>query len=202
VVHAYQGDRLLSVSIVSFQRPSTEHARLDHEPTLPPAPEPATLMTRDDSMREHFGDRITNTMAMSSWPVEVRYVDRTPWDEGPSEPRNRLWMRTMSPLPDDTMTQCAALLYAADLHLPEPILYPSDLSWYELVNAIGVFGGTLDYAMWFHREFRFDEWLLHDQEALAIANSRGLTTGRFWSPDGSLVASASEMIGVFAAEGR
>lgn len=202
VVHAFQQDRLLSVSIVALQRTSTEHARIDFEPASPGAPEPSTLSTREDSMVEHFGERITSTMAMSSWPVEIRYVDRTPWTDGPSEPRNRMWLRTRCPLPDDDLTHCAALLYAADLHLPEPILYPSDLSWYELVNAVGVFGASLDYAMWFHRPFRFDDWLLHDQESPAVANSRGLTSGRFWTPDGALVASASQLVGVFAAEGR
>jgi acyl-CoA thioesterase-2 len=202
VVHAYQGNRLLTVSIVSFQYTSTEHARIDHVPGFAAAPEPSTLVTRDDAMREHFGDRITSTMAMSSWPVEVRYVDRTPWAAQPAEPHNRMWIRARAPLPDDDMTQCAALLYAADLHLPEPILYPSQLSWYELVNGVGVFGATLDYTMWFHRAFRFDDWLLHEQESPAVANSRGLTTGRFWAPDGSLVASASELVGVLAAEGR
>jgi acyl-CoA thioesterase-2 len=202
VVHAVQGGRLLTVSIVSFQRAATEHSRIDYAPDFPGAPEPSTLVTRDDSMRAHFGERITATMAMSSWPVEVRYVDRTPWSSQPAEPRNRLWMRALSALPDDDLTHCAALLYAADLHLPEPILYPSSLSWYELVNAMGVFGASLDYAMWFHRSFRFDDWLLHDQEASGIANSRGLTTGRFWAPDGALVASSTELVGVLAAEGR
>jgi acyl-CoA thioesterase II len=202
VVHAYQQHRLLSVSIVSFQHAGTEHARLDYAPARPVAPQPVSLVSRDDSMRAHFGEQITTTMAMSSWPVEVRYVDRTPWTDGPSEPRNQLWLRARSALPDDEITHCAALLYAADLHLPEPILYPSDLTWYELVNAMGVFGASLDYAMWFHRPFRFDEWLLHEQEAPAVANSRGLTTGRFWTVAGELVASASELIGVFTAEGR
>lgn len=202
VVHAFQRHRLLSVSIVSFQDASTEDPRIDYVPESPDAPEPSSLVTRDDSMLEHFGDRITSTMAMTSWPVEVRYVDRTPWSAGPSEPRNRMWLRARAPLPDDAMTQCAALLYAADLHLPEPILYPSDLTWYELVNGVGVFGATLDYTMWFHRTFRFDDWLMHEQDSPAVANSRGLTTGRFWAPDGSLVASASELVGVLAAEGR
>jgi acyl-CoA thioesterase-2 len=202
VVHAFQRDRLLSVSIVSFQDTSTEHARIDHDPNFSAAPGPSTLVTRDDSMVEHFGDRVTSTMAMSSWPIDVRYVDRTPWTPQPTEARNRMWMRTRAPLPDDETTQCAALLYAADLHLPEPILYPSQLSWYELVNGAGVFGATLDYTLWFHRPFRFDDWLLHEQESPAVANSRGLTTGRFWAPDGSLVASASELVGVLAAEGR
>jgi acyl-CoA thioesterase-2 len=202
VVHSFQRNRLLSVSIVSFQYTSTENARIDYVPEFPAAPEPSTLVTRDDSMVEHFGDQITSTMAMSSWPVEVRYVDRTPWADQPTEPHNRMWLRARAPLPDDDMTQCAALLYAADLHLPEPILYPSKLSWYELVNGDGVFGATLDYTLWFHRSFRFDDWLLHEQESPAVANSRGLTTGRFWAPDGSLVASASELVGVLSAEGR
>jgi acyl-CoA thioesterase II len=202
VVHARQRERLLSVSVVSFQDPATEHQLVDHDVPSVPLPAPESLPTRADSMAERYGDSVTGQMAMSSWPIEVRYLDRTPWTEGTSAPRNRLWMRSLVGLPDDYLTHCAVLLYAADLHLPEPILYPLQLTWYEMVNAIGVFGGSLDYSLWFHRPFRFDDFLLHEQEALAIANSRGLTTGRFRSRDGQLVASASELVGILASEGR
>jgi acyl-CoA thioesterase-2 len=201
VVHARQGERLLSVSVVSFQDAATEHELVDHDGPAGPVPAPESLPTRAESMAERFGDSVTGQMAMSSWPVEVRYLDRTPWTDGPSAPRNRLWMRSLVGLPDDYLTHCAVLLYAADLHLPEPILYPLELTWYELVNAVGVFGASLDYTLWFHRPFRFDEFLLHEQEALAIANSRGLTTGRFRTRDGQLVASASELVAILAHSG-
>jgi acyl-CoA thioesterase-2 len=202
VVHAYQGERLLGVSIVSFQHVDTEHTDLDHDPPLASPPAPESLTARDEAMREHFGTDITNTMAMSSWPVEVRYVDRAPWTPGASEPTNRLWMRSAVPLDDDQLMHCATLLYAADLQLFEPILFPSTLSWYDLVNARGVFGASLDYTLYFHRDFRFDEWMLHEQDAQAIANSRGLTTGRFWTRDGVLAASVVELVGIFRAESR
>jgi acyl-CoA thioesterase-2 len=202
VVHAYQRERLLSVSVMSFQDRGTEHQMVDHHVPAGPLPSPESLPTRDESMAGYFGDSVTKQMVMSSWPIEVRYVDRTPWTEGTSAPRNRLWMRSVVGLPDDYLTHCAVLLYAADLHLPEPILYPHELTWYELVNGIKVFGASLDYSLWFHRPFRFDDFLLHEQEAPAIANSRGLTTGRFSTRDGQLVASASELVGILASEGR
>jgi acyl-CoA thioesterase-2 len=202
VVHAYQGERLLSVSAVSFQDPATEHQMVDHHAPAVSLPGPESLPTRDESIAERFGDAVTPTMAMSSWPIEVRYVDRTPWTEGTSAPRNRMWMRSLIDLPDDYLTHCAVLLYAADLHLPEPILFPHELTWYELVNGIKVFGASLDYSVWFHRPFRFDDFLLHEQEAQAVANSRGLTTGRFSTRDGELVASATELVGILASEGR
>jgi acyl-CoA thioesterase-2 len=197
LVHAYQGNRLLSVSTVSFQHVGTEHGDLDHHPPLAPAPAPEGLPDRDEAMRAHFGADITNTMAMSSWPVDVRYIDRVPWAPGPADPANRLWMRSAVPLPDDRLTHCAALLYATDLHLFEPILFPSALRWEDLVNARGAFGASLDYTMYFHRDFRFDEWLLHEQDAQAIANSRGLTTGLFSTRDGTLAASVVELVGIF-----
>jgi acyl-CoA thioesterase-2 len=193
---------LLSVSVVSFQDTATEHQMVDHHALIGSLPAPESLPTRDESLIEHFGDSVTNTMVMSSWPIEVRYVDRTPWTEGTSAPRNRLWMRSVVDLPDDYLTHCAVLLYAADLHLPEPILFPHELTWYELVNGIKVFGASLDYSVWFHRPFRFDDFLLHEQEAQAIANSRGLTMGRFSTRSGELVASATELVGILASEGR
>jgi acyl-CoA thioesterase-2 len=202
VVHAYQRERLLSVSVVSFQDIATEHQMVDYDALIGSLPAPESLPARDESLVEHFGDSVTNTMVMSSWPIEVRYVDRTPWTEGTSVPRNRLWMRSVVDLPDDYLTHCAVLLYAADLHLPEPILFPHELTWYELVNGIKVFGASLDYSVWFHRPFRFDDFLLHEQEAQAIANSRGLTMGRFSTRKGELVASATELVGILASEGR
>jgi acyl-CoA thioesterase-2 len=207
VVHARQRGRLLSVSVASFQDTATEHPMLDHHhrpdgasAEIPPGPE--SLPTRDESLAEHFGDALTSTMTMSSWPIEVRYVDRAPWSEGRSAPRNRLWMRSLVGLPDDDLTHCAVLLYAADLHLPEPILYPLELTWYEMVNAIGVFGGSLDYSLWFHRPFRFDDFLLHEQQSTVVANSRGLTTGQFLTRAGEPVASASQQVGILTRDGR
>jgi acyl-CoA thioesterase II len=202
VVHARQRDRLLSVSVVAFQDVATEHPMLDHHQPATALPDPESLPTREQSLAEHFGDTVSSTMTMSSWPIEVRYVDRTPWTADRSAPRNRLWMRSLVSLPDDDLTHCAVLLYAADLHLPEPILFPHELTWYELVNGINVFGASLDYSVWFHRPFRFDDFLLHEQEAPAAANSRGLTTGHFSTRDGDLVASAAELVGILSRDGR
>lgn len=202
VVHARQGGRLLSVSVASFQDPATEHPTLDHDRPAGVLPGPESLPTRDQSLADHFGDTVTSMMTMSSWPIEVRYVDRAPWTAGRSAPRNRLWMRSVVSLPDDDLTHCAVLLYAADLHLPEPILFPHELTWYELVNGIKVFGASLDYSLWFHRPFRFDDFLLHEQEAAAVANSRGLTTGRFSTRNGEVVASAAELVSILTREGR
>jgi acyl-CoA thioesterase II len=201
VVHARQRERLLSVSVVSFQDAATEHQLVDYDVPSGPLPAPESLPTRAESMAERYGDSVTGQMVMSSWPIEVRYLDRAPWTDGTSAPRNRLWMRSLVGLPDDYLTHCAVLLYAADLHLPEPILYPHELTWYELVNGIKVFGASLDYSLWFHRPFRIDDFLLHEQEAIAIANSRGLTRGRFRARDGQLVASASELVGILRKSG-
>jgi acyl-CoA thioesterase II len=202
VIHARQRERLLSVSVVSFQDSATEHQMVDHGGPAVSLPAPESLPPRAESMAAHFGDAVTEQMLMSSWPIDVRYVDRTPWTEGTSPPRNRLWMRSAVALPDDYLTHCAVLLYAADLHLPEPLLFPHELTWYELVNGIKVFGASLDYSLWFHRPFRFDDFLLHEQEAPAIANSRGLTTGRFSTRAGELVASASELVGILSSDRR
>lgn len=207
VVHARQRGRLLSVSVVSFQDAATEHPVLDHHhrpdrAQAGPPPGPETLPTREESLAEHFGAAVTSQMTMSSWPIEVRYVDRAPWSEGRSAPRNRLWMRSVVPLPDDDLIHCAALLYAADLHLPEPILFPHELTWYELVNGIEMFGASLDYSLWFHRPFRFGDFLLHEQETTVFANSRGLTTGHFLTQAGDPVASATEQVGILRRENR
>src|SRR5260370_37635295 len=109
---------------------------VDHDVPLGSLPAPESLPTRVESMAGYFGDSVTEQMLMSSWPIDVRYVDRTPWSEGTSAPRNRLWMRSVVGLPDDYLTHCAVLLYAADPHLPEPVLFPHEVTWHELGNAI------------------------------------------------------------------
>lgn len=198
VVRAVQDDRVLSVSIMSFQSRVSEHNLIDHVPSGPrPAPAPEALAARNAAMRDRYGPDITRAMDLSAWPIETRYVDRVPWADGVAAPANRLWMRSRVALPDDHLTQCAALLYAGDLHMFEPVLFPGAVSWHRLVNRTGYFGATLDYALWFHRPFRFDEWMLHEQEAPAIANSRGLATGRFWTSEGKLAASVSELVAIF-----
>jgi acyl-CoA thioesterase-2 len=51
----------------------------------------------------------------------------------------------------------------------------------------GVQMASLDHAMWFHRPFRADEWLLYEQFAISSSGARGLAAGNIYSRSGDLV---------------
>jgi acyl-CoA thioesterase-2 len=86
------------------------------------------------------------------------------------------------------------LTYASDVLMFEPIMYPHGISWDDLIEGRGVFGASLDHTIWFHQPFRVDEWLLHEHNSPVATNSRALSTGRFYSCDGRLVASVAQEI--------
>jgi len=66
--------------------------------------------------------------------------------------------------------------------------------WEDLIAGRGLFGASLDHALWVHAPVRIDEWLLHVQESTRASDGRGLTTGRFYTRSGVLVASVAQEI--------
>jgi acyl-CoA thioesterase-2 len=75
--------------------------------------------------------------------------------------------------------------YASDMVLLDSVLLPHGLAW----QSGNVVGASLDHAMWFHRPFRADDWLLYDQWSPSASGSRGLAAGRLWRSDGALAVS-------------
>ena len=134
-------------------------------------------------------------------PEEIkRYFDRPrPLELRPTElahyfthdklpPRQHLWMRATDHLPDDILIHQAALAYMSDMTLLDTSLFPHGQS----VFSKEVISASLDHAMWFHRPFRADEWLLYATDAPSTSGARGFTRGFFFKPDGTLVASTAQ----------
>jgi acyl-CoA thioesterase II len=118
-------------------------------------------------------------------PLDMRFVgepvwsvDRTKATEGPAQ----VWMRADGTLPDDRLLHVCVLTYASDLTLLGSVLSRHD----RLSQPVQM--ASLDHAMWFHRPFRADEWLLYTCYSPTASGSRGLATGRFTTIDGRLVA--------------
>jgi len=125
------------------------------------------------------------------WGVlDVRYVgDSRPGGSlvDPAHPaRARVWVRTEGPLPDDRRLHQAALAYASDLTLLAAILVP-----HNALIGLNVQAASLDHAMWFHRPFRADDWLLYDQISPSASFGLGLATGRLFQ-HGTLVADVAQ----------
>ncbi|MDB4872969.1 MAG: acyl-CoA thioesterase [Gemmatimonadales bacterium] len=206
LVRAEQDGRLLATAIASFHaqgdglRYHLEHDIGDaagnrHDR---PAPAPATLPSRPERLAAAFGDKVPDAGA-PVWPVDVRYVDRTPWDPAPdgvpAPPCNRAWIRAAARLPDVPAVQAAALTFATDYPMFEPILFPHGIEWAEMIGGRSVYGASLDHALWFHRPPRFDDWLLLHQVSPVATRSRGFCRAEVRSTDGQLVATVAQEVG-------
>ena len=195
LVRAEQDGRLLATATASFHTPGGLRRHLDHEdgPTGP-VPAPATLPGRPERLAAAFGAAVPDAGA-AVWPVDLRYVDRVPWEPGPAEARNRLWMRAATRLPDVRAVHAAALAFATDLPMFEPVLFPHGLDWAEMIAGRSVYGASLDHALWFHRPARADTWQLLVQVSPVSARDRGFCRAEVRSEDGRLVATVAQEIG-------
>ncbi len=119
-------------------------------------------------------------------PIDVRYVNGDPLSRkgNPSETQ-QVWMRANGSLPDDPVLHACVVTYASDMTLLDTTVLPFGLAW----DSPGMQMASLDHAMWFHRPFRADEWLLYDQVALSTSSSRGLAGGGIFTADGKLAIS-------------
>jgi acyl-CoA thioesterase-2 len=158
---------------------------LDHRDAMPEGvPDPETLPTFQERMKpwaEKMGDWYTRPR-----PIDVRHVDAPRRaDPRPRPAAQRVWFRADGKLPDDPMVHDVVVAYASDMTLLDTIYLPHGLMW----DDEGVMGASLDHAMWFHRTFRADEWLLYDQHSPSAHGARGLATGSIFRADGALAVS-------------
>jgi acyl-CoA thioesterase-2 len=176
-----RGKAIFALS-ASFQidEDGIEHA----EPMPSDVPDPETLPTFAEHaapLRELSDGRL----AVLPRPIDVRHVTEPVWisrESGPREARNQVWMRADGSLPDDQLLHVCLLTYCSDMTLLDSVLARHGVYWDD-VN-----GASLDHALWFHRPFRADEWLLYDCTSPSASGARGLATGRFFTQQGTHVA--------------
>lgn len=185
-VQAYQDGEVLMSMIASFHH---EKEGYEHQETFDIAsvPRPEEL----PNVWQKYGHLMGEGQA--SWllnrPFDFRYVDSDivlSVEEQVSE--QKVWMRSRNDMPDAEILHSAALAFASDYILIEPIMRKHGIPW----ATPGIKGASLDHAMWFHRPFRIDEWLLYVIESPTAQNGRGLSHGRFYDTAGNLVASVSQ----------
>src|SRR5690606_3185210 len=109
-------------------------------------------------------------------PADVRHVEGPLYVavDGEQRPRQAVWMRIRSTMPEDPRLHRAALAYLSDMTIQESILRAHGVAW----SLTGLKVASLDHAMWWHRPARADEWLLYVQESPNARGGRGLATGR------------------------
>ena len=184
---AFQDGVPLFSMIASFQ---DEDPGLEHQEPIPDGiPRPEDL--------PDFEDHLTGLHPMTKRlfldrPVDVRHVPSPIYVtvDGERAPRQAVWMRARSPLPDDPAVHRAALAYLSDLTIQESILRAHGVAW----ATRGLKVASLDHAMWWHRPGRIDDWLLYVQESPSARGGRGLATGRIYTADGLLIASVAQEI--------
>ncbi|MGP4020204.1 acyl-CoA thioesterase II [Saccharopolyspora sp. 5N708] len=179
VVAVQRGKAIFALS-ASFQ---LQEEGIDHAEPMPEVPDPETLPT----FGEQIGPLIEKLGRAQPRPIDVRYVTEPPWvsrERGPREARSQVWMRADGVLPDDDLLHVCIAAFASDMTLLDAVLARHGVYW----GLDNVSGASLDHAMWFHRRFRADEWLLYDCASPSASGARGLATGRFFSRDGRLVA--------------
>ena len=183
---AYQSGLPILSMIASFQ--DSDHG-LEHQVEMPTdLPQPEDLPTAAEVLAgvEH---PIAKQWAMGR-PFDMRHVPSPVFlsVDGPHVAHQAVWFKATGRLPDDPNLHRAALAYASDYSILEPIFRRHGVAW----STPGLKAASLDHAMWFHRFGRVDEWLLYVQESPNATGGRGLSLGRIFNRDGVLLASVAQ----------
>jgi acyl-CoA thioesterase II len=171
-----QSGRTIFYMSASYQRaePGLDHADPMPADLLPPEEAPTLA-----SVLEEASGRKAEEWTKEWAALDVRLAGRT---------GRQFWIRAAGKLPDDQALHACVLAYASDLTLLGASLLPHGL----ILGDPRIQSASIDHAMWFHREFRADEWLLYDQASPSASNARGFATGRLFTLDGRLIASVAQ----------
>lgn len=182
VVAIQHGKAIFNLA-ASFHKPESGY---EHQLPMPEAPRPDELpdyATRYAPIKAELGDLYDRPR-----PIDVRYVSYAPFERTePLPPRQQVWFRVAGVLPDDPVLHTCLLTYVSDMTLLDTALLP-----HGPVTGKNLMMASLDHAMWFHRPFRADEWLLYDQETPSTSGALGLARGTVFTEDGRLVASVMQ----------
>jgi len=163
----------------------------DHQGSMPDVPMPEELASERE-LREAVRDKLPEPIATHfarPRPIEIRPVNPQQYiDPAPMEPVNYVWFRARKAVGEDMALNQCIMAYASDMTLLDTCVRPHGVSWVsgKLQSA------SLDHAMWFHRPFRSDEWLLYAQDSPSASGARGFNRGSIFTRDGRLVASVAQ----------
>ena len=180
-VVAIQHGRAIFNLAASFQK---REDGLEHQAPMPadvaPPESLPTFHERFADLAAELGEGYTRPR-----PIDTR-VERSPADRRrPLPPLQNVWLRASGRLPDDPILHDCVLTYASDMTLLDTTLLAHGGEYEEKHLMMA----SLDHAMWFHRPFRADEWLLYAQDSPSASGARGLARGLVFRADGALIAS-------------
>jgi acyl-CoA thioesterase-2 len=187
-VRAIQHGQPIFIMSVSFHR---QEPGLMHQAKMPEVPTPEELPTEaeikervlplmPDPVRRYY----ERERPIELRPVEyARYLGKT-YEDG----HFNVWIRATGRLPDEPAIHQCVLAYASDMTLLDSALIPHGRTVFEKT----IMAASLDHALWMHRPFRADEWLLYAQDSPNMGGARGFSRGLIFTRDGTLVASVAQ----------
>ncbi|WP_295460882.1 acyl-CoA thioesterase II [uncultured Pseudomonas sp.] len=187
-VTAFQGEQPIFFCSASFH---IEEPGFEHQTTMPDVPAPETLQS-EIAHAQKYAELIPAPLRdklLGPRPIEMRPVVFTdPFKPEPSEPVRHVWFRATGDLPDQPALHRYLLAYASDFNLLPSSLLPHGTSFWDRSLQIA----SLDHAVWFHRDFRLDDWLLYAIDSPWAGGARGLCRGSIYDRAGRLVASVAQ----------
>jgi acyl-CoA thioesterase-2 len=167
-----------------------DHEGPDFQSSMPDTPGPETFPSFEER-RAKYMERASpqRRVMLSSSPCDVIPVDLPDLEDTVPKPtRTRSWMRLHKPLPNDPVLHRCVLAYASDMGLLGASVFASGGNFADPELQIA----SLDHALWFHRPFVWDSWLLFVAESNSVAGGRGFSRGAVYTQDGRLVASLAQ----------
>ena len=187
-VIALQRGKAIFDASVSFQ--IDEHS-YEHQMSMPEAPAPDSLPTREELVRRHFEDIPEADRHWVAQPraIDTRHAERpTFFGGGPRRGANLVWFRVPCRIGDDPSQHRQLLTYMSDMTLLDNVVLPHGRR-----GPLGpLMMASIDHALWFHRPVRVDDWLLYVQDSPSASGARGFARGSIFARDGTLVASVAQ----------
>lgn len=187
VVAIQHGRPILNLA-ASFQNPEDG---LEHRSAMPEVPAPEGLKDLTEVAADEL-ERIPMKLRRfltKKRPFEFRPVNPLSLDTREKlPPTKQVWLRAVDRLPAEPSLHQNLLAYVSDFELLTTSTLPHGLS----MNRGNVIMASLDHALWFHREFSIDEWLLYAMDSPNASGARGFARGELFTRDGVLVASTAQ----------
>ncbi|HEY1222207.1 MAG TPA: acyl-CoA thioesterase II, partial [Acidimicrobiales bacterium] len=161
-----------------------EEESFEHQFVMPDVPGPETIRPLVERVADEFGD--VDDWFKRDHPIDQRFVGELPWSPLRSkEPRQQVWIKADGELPDDPLLHACVVTYASDMSPVDTILAPHSVRW----DDANFMGASIDHCMWFHQDFRADEWLLYDIDSPIAHGARGIARGFLFNEAGELKVS-------------
>jgi acyl-CoA thioesterase-2 len=183
-VSAIQHGKTIFTLSASFHH---DEPGVSHATPMPQVPPSESIAPTAERVEKLFGLEAGQFFRQN--PIDIRHIGPLTF-EAASDPALRttssmVWLRADGELPDDPLLHVCLMTYASDMTLLDSVMLAHGLTWADGRTT----GASLDHAMWFHRPFRADRWLLYAQESPFAGGARGLARGQVFTADGELVVS-------------